>query len=263
MNPEILATSHEAGLVALSFVVSALGAYTALAAAAAAARRSRPGHLDRFNVALAGLSLGGIAIWSMHFIGMIAWQVDIGVGYRLPETLVSLVAAVLVSTLALGWVAASGGEPRRIAVAGPLAGLGVAAMHYLGMASMRFSGYFVWDMALVALSVGIAMAAASAALWLAFRTTARTHRAAAALLMAGAVCSMHYTGMAAASVVCTSREPNPLLAQLLRPADLPVPVIAVAGCIALIIGLDLWMQRLTGPRHGGAAAARRPLRRPS
>jgi NO-binding membrane sensor protein with MHYT domain len=265
MNPEVIATDHRLGLVLLSFAISAIGAYTALAAAAAAVRRSRPGHLDRLNVVLAGLSLGGIAIWAMHFIGMIAWQVEIGVGYRLLETLVSLVAAVVVSTVALGWVVASGGKLSRIAVAGPLAGLGVAAMHYLGMASMRFSGYFVWDMAIVALSVFIAMAAASAALWLAFRTPSRSHRAGAALLMAGAVCTMHYTGMAGATVVCTSREPNPLLAQLLRPADLPVPVIAVAGCIALIIGLDLWMQRMTGQRRSAdtAATARRGLRRPS
>jgi NO-binding membrane sensor protein with MHYT domain len=192
----------------------------------------------------------------MHFVGMIAWRVEIGVGYRLTETLVSLVAAVVVSTLALGWVAAGRGELRRIALAGPLAGLGVAAMHYLGMASMRFNGFFDWDMAIVALSIAIAMAAASAALWLAFRTPTRAHRAGAALLMAGAVCTMHYTGMAAATVVCTSREPNALLAQLLRPADLPVPVIAVAGCIALVIALDLGMQRLIGQRQAAPATAR-------
>ncbi len=246
MNPETIPTSYHGSLVALSFIVSAFGAYTALAAAAAAAQRSHPGRIDRFNIALAGLALGGIAIWSMHFVGMIAWQAEIGIGYRLTETLVSLVAAVVVSTLALGWVAAGQGEVRRILVAGPLAGLGVAAMHYVGMASMRFSGFFVWDIALVAVSIAIAMAAASAALWLAFRTPTPARRAGAALLMAGAVSTMHYTGMAAATVVSTSREPNPLLARLLRPADLPVPVIAVAGCIALIIGLDLLMQRFTG-----------------
>ncbi len=253
MTPEVIPVSYEHALVALSFVVAALGSYTALAATAAASRRGG-GRLDLFNIGLAGLALGGIAIWSMHFIGMLAWQVDIGVGYRLLETLVSLVAAVLVSTAALGYVAKAPNEAKRLLVAGPLAGLGVAAMHYLGMFSMRFSGFFDWHLPLVLLSVLIAMVAATAALWLAFRTRSRAHRVGAALVMAGAVCSMHYTGMAAATVVCTSREPNPLLAQLLRPGDLPAAVLIVAVGIAFIIGLDLMMQRLTG----GRAQAARP-----
>ena len=106
------------------------------------------------------------------------------------------------------------------------------------------------------LSVLIAMVAATAALWLAFRTKSRAHRAGAALVMAGAVCSMHYTGMSAATVVCTSREPNPLLAQLLRPGDLPAAVLIVAVGIAFIIGLDLMMQRFTADRAHAAAAQR-------
>jgi len=251
MTPEVIPVNYEHALVALSFVVAALGSYTALAATAAAARRGG-GRVDFFNIGLAGLALGGVAIWSMHFIGMLAWQVDIRVGYRLLETVVSLVAAVLVSIAALGYVAKAPREARRLLVAGPLAGLGVAAMHYLGMFSMRFSGYFGWNLPLVVLSVLIAMAAATAALWLAFRTKSRLHRAGAALVMAAAVCSMHYTGMSAADVICTSREPNPLLAQLLRPADLPGAVLVVAAGIAFIIGLDLLMQRWTA----GRAAAR-------
>lgn len=258
MTPELISASYAPALVALSFIVSALGSYTALAATAAAARRGRR-KLDAFNIGMAGLALGGIAIWSMHFVGMLAWQVDIGVGYRLPETLLSLAAAVGVSMAALGYVAVAPTEARRLLVAGPLAGLGVAAMHYLGMYSMRFSGFFEWNLPLVLLSVLIAMAAATAALWLAFRTRSRLHRAGAALVMAGAVCSMHYTGMSAAAVMCTSREPNPLLAQLLRPDDLPAAVLIVAVGIAFIIGLDLMMQRLTaGTRRRSGRSVARP-----
>jgi NO-binding membrane sensor protein with MHYT domain len=251
MTPELIPVSYTHALVALSFVVAAIGSYTALAATAAASRRGR-GKVDLFNIGMAGLALGGVAIWSMHFIGMLAWEVDIGIGYRWLETLLSLVAAVLVSIAALGYVAVAPTEPRRLLVAGPLAGLGVAAMHYLGMFSMRFSGYFDWDLPRVLLSVLIAMVAATAALWLAFRTRRRSHRVGASLVMAAAVCSMHYTGMSAASVVCTSREPNALLAPLLRPGDLPAAVLVVSFGIAFIIGLDLLMQRVTAARAAAA-----------
>jgi NO-binding membrane sensor protein with MHYT domain len=247
VTPELIPATYSPWLVLVSFCISALGAYTALSAAAAAAVRGQRGQLDRFNLVFAGCALGGIAIWSMHFIGMVAWKVEIPLGYRLVETAVSLVAAVIVSTLALGYIAAAPMSIGRLLVAGPLAGIGVATMHYLGMYSMRFNGYFDWDMSIVVLSVVIAMVAATAALWLAFHTRRRSHRIAASFVMATAVCTMHYTAMAAASVICTSRQTGNVLVGLLRPADLPLYVVAVALCVMVMIGLDLLMQRVTAP----------------
>lgn len=241
MTPELLPTTHSLLLVLLSFIVSAVGAYTALSAAGAARRPG--GRVNRFNIALAGLALGGVGIWSMHFIGMVAWKVDLGVGYRLLETIVSLVAAVIVSALALGYVASGPLTPRRLLVAGPLAGLGVAVMHYLGVYSMRFNGFFDWNPLIVGVSVLIAMVAATAALWLAFNTNSRSHRAVAALVMAAAVCAMHYTGMAAASVMCTTTNRAAILPDLLRPADLPGLVAIIALSVACMIGADLLVQR--------------------
>jgi len=242
MTPELIPVSYSPLLVALSFLVSAIGAFTALAAAGAA---RKPGQqVNRFNVFLAGLALGGVGIWSMHFIGMLAWKVDLGVGYRWLETMVSLVAAVLVSSLALGYVAAGPVTWRRLLVAGPLAGIGVAVMHYLGMYSMRFYGFFEWDYGVVGLSVLIAMTAATAALWLAFNTSKRTHRVAAALVMATAVCTMHYTGMLAADVMCTTSNRFAMLPGLLRPVDLPALVLLIALSVAAMISLDLMVQRM-------------------
>jgi len=242
MTPELVPVTYAPLLVALSFLVSAVGAYTALAAASAARANAR--QVNRFNVFLAGLALGGISIWSMHFIGMLAWKIDLGVGYRPLETMVSLVAAVIVSSLALGYVAAGPVTWRRLLVAGPLAGIGVAVMHYLGMHSMRFNGYFSWDASIVGYSVLIAVVAATAALWLAFNTRRRSHRLAAALVMATAVCSMHYTGMAAASVLCTTTDRAATLPDLLRPGDLPAVMIVVALGVAGMIGMDLLLQRV-------------------
>ncbi len=252
MTPETLSTSHAPWLVVLSFVVSASGAYTALIAAGAA----RPdGHrVNRFNIFLAGLALGAVGIWSMHFIGMVAWQVDLGVGYRLLETIVSLVAAVIVSALALGYVASGPMSVQRLLVAGPLAGIGVAVMHYLGVYSMRFYGYFEWNWPLVALSVLIAMVTATAALWLAFSVRSRMHRIAASLVMASAVCTMHYTGMGAASVICTTANRRAMLPDLLRPGEMPLLVLIVALGVVFIILLDLLIQRM----HLGVESAGGP-----
>ena len=175
MKPELLPVSYDLAMIILSWVVSGIGAFTALSAIGRA-RQARSGRVDRFNVLLAGVALGGVGIWSMHFIGMLAWKVDLGVGYSLLETMVSLVAAVIVSALALGFVA-KGPATWRLLVAGPVAGIGVTVMHYLGMYSMRFYGFFAWDWSTVGLSALIAMTAATAALWLAFNTHKTWHRA--------------------------------------------------------------------------------------
>lgn len=248
MKPELLPVSYDLAMVVVSWIVSAIGAFTALSAVGRA--RKANGGVDRFNVALAGVALGGVGIWSMHFIGMIAWKVDLGVGYRLFETMLSLVAAIVVSALALGYVA-QGASLKRLLVAGPLAGIGVTVMHYLGMYSMRFYGYFDWDWGTVGLSAVIAMTAATAALWLAFNTHKHWHRVVAAQVMATAVCTMHYTGMAAASVMCTTANRKAYLPDLLRPSDLPWLVLTIALGVALMIGTDLTIQRLSERNASG------------
>jgi NO-binding membrane sensor protein with MHYT domain len=255
MSPVLLPVSYDLSIVVLSFFVSAVGAFTSLSAAGRA--RKANGEVDRFNILMAAIALGGVGIWSMHFIGMLAWKVDLGVGYRLLETMVSLFAAIVVSALALGYVASGPATLGRLLVAGPLAGIGVTVMHYLGMYSMRFGGYFDWDWQTVALSAAIAMTAATAALWLAFNTQKRWHRVVAAHIMAAAVCTMHYTGMAAASVICTTANRKAVLPDLMRPDDLPSLVLTIAVGVALIIGTDLTMQRLGERRQAADAMAGR------
>ncbi len=253
MTQEVLTTSFDIGWVAISFVVSVLGAYTALWVAPSIAGR-RNGQVNWFNAFLSGLALGGVGIWSMHFLGMLAYEVPLAVGYRLTELIVSLVAAVLVSALALGYMAAQPFAWRRLFVAGPLAGLGVAVMHYLGMYGMRFGGFFDWAWGIVGLSVLIAVVAATAALWLAFHARERRFRAAAALLMGVAVCTMHYTGMAAASVVCTTSNRRALLPGLLRPSDLGAAITVVAVGVAAMIALDVFIQRMNVDGRSGVRA---------
>jgi NO-binding membrane sensor protein with MHYT domain len=243
MTAEILIPTYDVPLVAASFFVSALGAYSALAAVTMV--RQSNGRVSKGNVLSAGIALGGVGIWSMHFLGMLAWRVDTALGYELLQTLASLLAAVAISSFALGFMATRRFSYRRLAVAGPLAGVGVAGMHFLGMESMRFGGELQWNGGIALLAVGIAVVAATAALWLAFHVAGRVARVIAALVMAAAVCAMHYTGMAAADVVCTAADRTARLPGLLYRTDLQALVVVVALSAVCVIGLDIAIQRLT------------------
>lgn len=179
------------------------------------------------TLCVAGLAFGGLGVWCMHFIGTLALQLPVAVHYSLDTTLLSLVAAVLASICGLGIVAANPYSLPRLVCAGAILGVGVSAMHYLGMYSMEFDGFFLWDWPLVALSCLIAFVAATAGLWLAFATSSNAARWLAAALMGGAVCAMHYTGMAAAEVVCTT----PVTA---LPVLLVMLIVVISFLIALV-----------------------------
>jgi NO-binding membrane sensor protein with MHYT domain len=230
--------------VALSFVIAAVGAFVALTASAGIVQRGR--RISLFNALTAGTALGGIGVWAMHFVGMLSLQVNMAVSYSLPETVLSLVAAVGASTVTLLWVARRPDSLPRVLGAGVLLGLGVTAMHYVGMAGMRFGGYVQWSWPAVAVSVAIAVTAATTALWLAFAVRSLRARAVASAVMAAAVCAMHYTGMEAASFICTTAAPLnfPLGGWLLPSLDLPMLVSIAAFGMAFLIFTDQMFQRL-------------------
>jgi NO-binding membrane sensor protein with MHYT domain len=232
MNPLVTA-SYQPGYIIISYLVSVIGALLALTAASRIRRRDG---IDLGNTVAAGVALGGIGVWSMHFIGMFALKLDVASSYSLVETLVSLVAAIVASAMALGFVAKSPTTGRLLG-AGALLGLGVVVMHYLGMFGMKIGGYIRWDYGIVLLSGVLAIAAATAALWLAFNTSSLGMRGAAALVMGIAVCAMHYTGMHAAEFVCTveDRGAFPQGFGYMNLVDLPnVVAMAALGMAALI-----------------------------
>ncbi|MBX3587471.1 MAG: histidine kinase [Ramlibacter sp.] len=242
-------TSYSQGLVLLSYAISMIGALVALTAAR---RINLPGgRISWTNLMTAGLALGGIGVWAMHFIGMLALNMDLGVGYSLTETLLSLVAAVIATSLALAFVARNPGNFGRLAGAGALLGLGVTFMHYLGMFGMRFGGYIQWSYDVVGISMVIAVVAATAALWLAFNTRTILARVAAAAIMGLAVCAMHYTGMAAAQFICTTanRTALPVGFGVISSFDLPAMVTVLAMGIAIVLSIDQVMQRMLAPQR--------------
>lgn len=236
-------TSLDWTYVALSFVIAVIGSFIALSAARHIVRPD--GTIAGSNVLAAGSALGGIGVWSMHFVGMLALKADLAISYSMTETLVSLLAAVAATSLALYFVA-SNNTLTRVVTAGTVLGLGVCVMHYLGMYGMRFGGYFAWAIDVVALSVAIAIVAAIAALWLAFNTNTWLARVGAALLMGVAVCAMHYTGMAAADLICTTAYRNKLPRgfAVFSTQDLPLVVIALSLAIAALLGFQQLFQRV-------------------
>ncbi|GAA4042457.1 MHYT domain-containing protein [Nonomuraea soli] len=149
----------------------------------------------------AAVSIGGTGIWVMHFIAMMGFSVEgTTIRYDVLRTVVSALLAVIVVGAGLFLVNRGGSRPAYLLGGGTLAGIGVAGMHYLGMAAMNMAGHVNYDIKIVALSVLIAVVAATVALWFTLRVRGAVAIGAAALIMGVAVTGMHYTGMFSMSV---------------------------------------------------------------
>jgi two-component system sensor histidine kinase/response regulator len=204
-----LVGSYDLHLVALSFLIGILASYVALdlAARVTAAR----GRARRVWLMSGAISMG-VGIWSMHFVGMLAFGLSLPVRYDLPTVLLSLLAAILASTVAL-YVASRKRFGRDDALVGSLVmGSGVASMHYLGMAAMRLSAACDYNPLLLGLSIVIAVVASLAALTFAFNFHEEPRhtwaKGTSAVVMGVAIASMHYTGMAAATFRASGIEPD-------------------------------------------------------
>ncbi|WP_435214510.1 MHYT domain-containing protein [Streptomyces sp. bgisy034] len=148
-----------------------------------------------------GAAAIGSGIWTMHFIAMIGFQVEeTRIRYDTALTVLSLVVAIVVVGIGVFVVGYLGAGRAALSGAGVVTGLGVAAMHYLGMAALRLDADLEYDASTVALSVLIAILAATAALWAAVTIRGFLPSLGASLVMGVAVSGMHYTGMAAVSV---------------------------------------------------------------
>lgn len=188
-------------LVLISVLVAILASYTALDLAGRIA--TAKGRAVWMWIGGGALSMG-IGIWSMHFIGMLAFKLPIDLGFDLPLTLLSLAIGILSSGFAL-WLVSHPQLPAWQLIIGALAmGVGISSMHYTGMAALRMQPGIDYDPTLFSLSLLIAFVASAAALWIAFRLRKHTPyvklaRGGAAVLMGMAIVGMHYTGMAAAN----------------------------------------------------------------
>ncbi|WP_330239304.1 MHYT domain-containing protein [Streptomyces sp. NBC_00525] len=225
---------------------------------------------DRGNsngwLSLAAVSLG-CGIWTMHFIAMMGFRAEgSDISYDTGLTVLSLVVAIVVTAVGVFLVGHRGSQPKVLTAAGVFMGLGVAGMHYIGMAAMRVHGTMEYSVPTVALSVLIAVAAATAALWAAVSIRGLWASLGASLVMGIAVTGMHYTGMAAVSVhvdpssAASAQSSIDQLAFLLTMVAGPFVMLVVAATIVmfdpdLVLGDDrapaLAADPLAGPATGG------------
>jgi PAS domain S-box-containing protein len=187
------AGTHDAVLVALSVLIAAAASYTALDLATR--MRAASGWSSRAWLITAAIAMGG-GVWSMHFVAMLAFSLPgLEVGYDLRLTLFSLALPIAVTGLGFFVVNRPGAGPAALCLSGLVMGLGIAGMHYTGMAAMRMPADLRYDHLWVAVSILVAIGAAVAALWLAFNQTGVRQRLLAVLIMGLAVSGMHYVAM--------------------------------------------------------------------
>lgn len=193
-------TSYNITLVVLSFAVAVMGSLMALIMTRDALLRSADSR--RGLVALAALCLGGVGIWSMHFIGMLAFDMNgMDMNYNWWLTALSLLVGIVVVYIGLALMSLGEFSYFRLILAGIFVGFGVAAMHYTGMLSMQVQADAHWNATIIAASIGIAVVASIVALWLAVHVKKMWQMIVSAVVMGVAVCGMHYTGMAAVDFV--------------------------------------------------------------
>jgi PAS domain S-box-containing protein len=236
--------SYNYALVALSVFIAMFASYAALDLAS---RVTAAGGWSRALWVLGGAGAMGTGIWSMHYIGMLAFILPIPVAYHWPTVLLSLFAAILASSIALYVVSRQKMGASQVVAGSVLMGAGIAGMHYIGMAAMRLPARCQFNSTLVVLSVASAVLISLAALWISFhfrdeKTGIGREKLAGAVVMGAAIPVMHYTGMAAASFTPSS-----------EPADLShavsISALGIAGIVAVtftVLGLALltsWMDR--------------------
>jgi PAS domain S-box-containing protein len=236
--------SYNYALVALSVLIAMFASYAALDLAG---RITATGGWTRAVWLLGGAGAMGTGIWSMHYIGMLAFVLPVPVAYHWPTVLLSLLAAILASVVALGVVSRQKMSASRAVAGSVLMGAGIASMHYIGMAAMRLPATCQFNSSLVVMSVVFAVLISFAALWITFHFRDEKkgigwEKLAGAVVMGAAIPVMHYTGMAAASFTPSG-----------TPADLShavsISTLGTAGIAAvtfIVLGLALltsWLDR--------------------
>jgi diguanylate cyclase len=193
--------SHEPWLVVLSLIVAIQGAYVGLSLAVQIG--GAEGLRRRLLLAGAAISLA-VAIWAMHFVGMLAARLPFPVDFLVFPTLLSFLVCVIVVGIAV--FAISAGTPSapasalRLAAAAVFMGTGIAAMHYIGMTALHASAHLDHALPYVIASIAVGIAASGLALWLAGGRSGRPPLILSACVLGVAIAGMHYTAMAGLAV---------------------------------------------------------------
>jgi diguanylate cyclase len=219
-----IVTAHDLRLVALAVTVCALASYTAISLLHHVRRST--GRM-RFAWLVVSATTTGFGIWATHFIAMLAYAPGLPAAYHLGFTLLSLVAAIVLT--GIGFSVAMAGDFKGASwLGGAVVGVGIATMHYLGMAAFEVEGRLIWDPILVETSVLLGVLLGAIALPVGLHGEKLTWTFCGALLMTAAICGLHFTAMGAVSIV-----PDPTI-ELSR-SSLPVGWLAAAVAVATFI----------------------------
>jgi NO-binding membrane sensor protein with MHYT domain len=254
----------------VSYVLSVLGSLLGLTCAVRLrSSQSTGGRI--WWLTLAAVAIGGTGIWTMHFVAMLGFSV-VGSPIRYDVSLTAASAIIAVAAVGLGLAIAllgSSGRQVRIVIGGMLAGLGVAAMHYTGMAAMRLDGQIEYGGTRVGMSIGIAVVAATVALWLAVTVQKPIAIFGSAMIMGVAVNGMHFTGMSAMSVRLEQRA-VPLSGATASTLLIPIGLAVIFGVLGLVYALmaapteeDLAGIAYMAARQGDAGSQAPPAARPT
>jgi NO-binding membrane sensor protein with MHYT domain len=230
-----MTVTHEPWLVALSLIMAFQGSYVGLGLAVQVRTSTEP----RRRLLLAGAALTlALAIWSMHFVGMLAARLPVLTDFLVLPTLLSFLVCVLV--VGIGVFAASNRQltPVRLGIAAFVMGAGICTMHYLGMYALHLSLSMSHDTAYVLASFLIAFNASGLALWLLFGPGRRPPMFVSAVVMALAISAMHYIAMAGLTVEPIA-APTPSLAPALNPGTLAILVSCVSFLVSGLFLLKL------------------------
>ena len=184
--------SHSHLLVLGSFIVSIMGAFTALRLTSNL--RNIPIEARKVRVSQGAFALG-TSIWSMHFIAMLAMKLPIPISYDPLLTLASALISVLVVGLAFLSLHFGVRTKKTILIAGVLTGFGIALMHYLGMSAISGNVIMSYSPYGIALAVGVGVLASIAALELAYGDRSLLSIAIASVVLGLAISAMHHTAM--------------------------------------------------------------------
>lgn len=233
----------------LSYAMACVGAALGLRCTVRALEAD--GASKRNWLTLASVAIGS-GIWTMHFVAMLGFSVEgTPIRYDVPLTVLSLLMSI--GVVAAGVFTAGYGRSRVTSVAfgGIGTGLGVAAMHYTGMAALDLHGEIDYDPRLVIASVAIAVVAATAALTLTLIVRGPVLATLAALVMGLAVSTMHYTGMYAVSVTLA---PSSATLSGATATEFIFPLAVVLGSFLFLASAYVALSP-TGKRHESAIAA--------
>jgi diguanylate cyclase (GGDEF)-like protein/PAS domain S-box-containing protein len=202
----------------------------------------------------------GLGIWSMHYIGMLALRMPMAMYYHPPTVLLSLLAAIAASGVALYTVSRNRMGKLQLALGSIFMGAGIAAMHYIGMAAMRAAVRVEYNPWLVTASIVLAVVISTVALLLTFRgredKRTNSKKLASALVMGSAIPVMHYTGMYAATFVPVNIPVN--ISNALSISSVGIAAISVGTLLVLaMVIVTAFLDRLLTAQKAAANAAKK------